>query len=233
MAKVFFWGTKGEIEEENPQHQYHSSMAIENQGFKLLIDYGRKHRRELEEIKPDAILITHAHPDHYIWLEEDLEIQVPVYLTEETLNYGKYKPVNYKIVLSDQIYDLGSLEIMPYRVLHSIRCPAVGFKIKIFSDFYMVYNPDVVDILEKDKVLAGVSLYIGDGSSWKTNLVRRRGDQFFGHARIITQLKWCKKYKIKDIIFTHLGKELLEGEKEFLDQFPEVKFAYDGMEILI
>lgn len=233
MAKVIFLGTKGEIEEENTRHHYHSSVVIENQSFKLLIDYGRIHRSGLEEIKPDAVLITHAHPDHYIWLEEDFTIKIPVYLTEETLRYGKYKPVNYKIILPDQRYNFGPLEITPYRVLHSLRCPAVGFKIKIFGDFYMVYNPDVVDILEKNKVLTGVSLYIGDGSSWKTNLVRRRGDKFFGHARMVTQLNWCKKYKIKNIVFSHLGKELLEKEIEFLNQFPGVKLAYDDMEILI
>lgn len=233
MAKLIFLGTKGEIVEETPKHRYHSSILINFNNFKLLIDYGLKHKYKLEEIKPDAILITHAHPDHYSWLEEDIKIKVPVYLTEETLNYGKYRPNNNKIISLNDRYNLNSLEIIPYRVLHSIRCPAVGFKIKIPGNETLVYNPDLVDILDKDEILAGVSYYIGDGSSLKTNLVRRKGDQFFGHTRIITQINWCKKYDIKNIIFTHLGKEVIEKEEEFSKKFPEAILAYDDMELTI
>ncbi|GAB4117121.1 MAG: MBL fold metallo-hydrolase [Candidatus Caldatribacteriota bacterium] len=233
MTKLIFLGTKGEIEEENIRHQYHSSIIIEEDDFKLLIDYGRKHPLRLEEIKADVILITHAHPDHYIWLEQDIKTPTPIYLTEKTVNYGKYKPENCKIIQNNQIYPIGPLEIIPYPVLHSLRCPTVGFKIKTLKSFCLVYNPDVVDIVEKDKILTGVNLFIGDGSSWKINLVRRRGSQFFGHTRITTQLNWCKRFKIKDSIFTHLGKELLEKEREFSEQFSEVKLAYDGMEIWI
>jgi len=233
MAKLIFLGTKGDIEEENTHHRYHSSIIIEEDDFRLLIDYGRKHPLELGEIKADAILITHAHPDHYIWLEQDIKTLIPTYLTEKTVNYGKYKPINCKIIQNNQIFQIGPLEIIPYPVLHSLRCPTVGFKIKTLEKFCLVYNPDVVDIVEKDKILTGVNLFIGDGSSWKINLVRRRDSQFFGHTRITTQLNWCKRFKIKDSIFTHLGKELLEKEKEFSEQFSEVKLAYDGMEIWI
>lgn len=233
MGKLIFLGTTGEIEKETPKHRYHSSILINFNNFKLLIDYGLKHKYKLEEIKPNAILITHAHPDHYCWLEENIKIEVPVYLTEETLNYGKYKPYNYRIIAISNKFKLNFLEIIPYRVLHSIRCPAVGFKIKILENKTLVYNPDLVDILDKDEILAGVSHYIGDGSSLKTNLVRRRGDQFFGHTRIITQINWCKKYDIKNIIFTHLGKEVVEKEEEFSKKFPEAILAYDDMELTI
>lgn len=233
MTKLIFLGTKGEIEEENPKHRYHSSLLINFNNFKILIDYGLKHKYKLEEIKPDVILITHAHPDHYSWLEEDIKIETPVYLTEDTLNYGKYRPNNCKIISLNGRYNLNSLEIIPYRVLHSIRCPAVGFKIRIPENKTLVYNPDLVDILDKKEILAGVNYYIGDGSSLKTNLVRRKGDKFFGHTRITTQINWCKKYDIKNIIFTHLGKEVIKKEEDFSKEFPEAILAYDDMELTI
>jgi hypothetical protein len=90
-----------------------------------------------------------------------------------------------------------------------------------------------VDIEEKDRILSGVSHYIGDGSAIKANLVRRRGDQLFGHTRIITQIHWCQKYGIKHIFFTHLGKETLKGEADFSAEHPEAVLAYDGMKLTI
>ncbi len=119
-----------------------------------------------------------------------------------------------------------------YPVIHSIRCPAVGFKLKAEGKT-MVYNSDVVDILDRDKIMADADYYIGDASAIRANLVRRRGDQLFGHTRITTQINWCKSYGIKNIIFTHLGKETLEKEEQFKLDHPEVILAYDGMEIEI
>ena len=77
MAKLIFLGTKGEIEEETPVHRYHSSMVLETGETKLLIDYGLLRHRVLEEISPDAVLITHAHPDHYSWLKQDIHSIYP------------------------------------------------------------------------------------------------------------------------------------------------------------
>jgi hypothetical protein len=63
--------------------------------------------------------------------------------------------------------------------------------------------------------------------------VRRKGDQLFGHTRMTTQINWCQKYGISNIIFTHLGKETIEKEKEFSEEYAEVTLAYDGMELII
>ena len=66
--KLVFLGTKGEIEESTPKHKYHSSLLIISKEAKLLVDYGMLRKYSLEKIQPDAILITHAHPDHYNYL---------------------------------------------------------------------------------------------------------------------------------------------------------------------
>ena len=232
MARLTFLGTRGEIEEETASHRYHSSLVISSGGTRLLIDYGMLQRYSLADINPTAILITHAHPDHYRWLKMDELAITPVYLTRETLDYGRFQPRESRVIEPGEEYAIGPFKCMAYRVIHSIRCPAVGWKIRVEGKT-LVYNSDIIDIVEKEKVLQGVDYYIGDGSAVKANLVRRRGDQLFGHTRMITQIHWCQTYGINNIIFTHLGKETLREEESFKAGHPEATLAYDGMEIEI
>ena len=232
MMKLTFLGTKGEIEESNKKHRHNASLLIISDGDRLIIDYGMLHKYSLDELAPDAILITHAHPDHYVWLKQDVVASVPVYLTGETFEYGKYKPAKASVIEADKWYNLGSFSFLAYRVLHSIRCPAVGYKIKAQGKT-LVYNSDLVAIVEREKVLADVDYYIGDGSSTRTNLVRSRGGVLFGHTRTMTQINWCRNYGIDKIFFTHLGKETIAAEDQFRRDHPEVVLAYDGLEVII
>ncbi len=225
--KLIFLGTKGEIEESSKKHKYHSSLLIKYKKFKLLIDHGII-SEDLKKIKPDAILITHAHPDHYIWTKKDYETDILVYLTKETLNYGKFKPKNFKVIKPRKKFTVGHLKIFGYKVIHSIKCPAIGFRIN-----NIIYNPDLIDIINKNKILKNINYYIGDGSCFKANLIRKKNNKLFGHARIITQINWCKKFNIKNIIFTHFGKEIIENEQKIKQKIPKAIFAYDNMKINI
>lgn len=223
--KLKFLGTKGEIEESSPLHQYHSSLLVEEESFRLLIDHGII-SQPLAKINPSAILITHGHPDHFLWLKKDAEYQGKIYVTPETEKLSKFKK-NFEIIQKNQEFKIGPFWILAYPVVHSLRAPTVGFKVTC-GDIAFVYNPDIV-VMEDKKVLAGVGLYIGDGSSFKANLVRKKDDQLFGHARMQTQINWCKEFKISEVIFTHLGKEPLE----IGDQALEKLLAQEGMTILI
>lgn len=210
--KLEFLGTKGEIEESSRKHKYHSSLLIKEKNFKLLIDYGMCHKNNLKKIKPNAILITHAHLDHFIFLKKDEEYKGKIYVSKETKKLAKFKK-KFKIIKIGKWFKIGSFKILAYKVMHSLIAPAIGFKIRISKNKKfrtLIYNPDLVDIIDKNKILKNLDLYIGDGSSIKTNLIRKKGNKLFGHAKIQTQINWCKKYKIKNIIFTHLGKEALE-----------------------
>ena len=234
--KLKFLGTKGEIEEKSKKHKYHSSLLITYKGFKLLIDHGMV-SFSLKKIKPDAILITHAHPDHFKWLKKDEDYKGKIYVTRETKKASKFKK-NYELIKLNKWFKIGPFKILAYRVIHSLIAPAVGFKIK--ANKIISYNPDLISIKRQAFVFKGIDFYIGDGSSIKSNLVRRRGNKLFGHTRMITQLNWCKKYKIKNIIFTHFGKEALKkGDKNLKKILREkaqeinILIAYDGMEVKI
>ena len=236
MTRLTFLGTRAEVEERTEKHFYHSSLLLQvfdAHPFRLLIDYGHIHAYDLSILKPDAILITHAHPDHYLWTLEEANSAIPIYLTQETLDYGKFSPVNSCIFIPYQRLSLGPFQILPYRVIHSICCPAVGFKIRLPDYKVLIYNPDLVDIIAKEQILPGSDYYIGDGSTVKANLVRREGKILLGHTRITTQINWCKKYGINNIIFTHIGKDTMNRENDFPRLYPESILAYDQMKMTV
>ena len=236
MNRLTFLGTRAAIEEKTEKHYYHSSLLLQVLNpypFRLMIDYGYIHPYDISMLKPDVLLITHAHPDHYIWAITEANHATPVYLTRETLEYGKYSPVKTQLFYPFQWFSVGPVKIFPYRVMHSIRCPAVGFKIKFPDNKTLVYNPDLVDIITRENILPDTDYYIGDGSTIDTNLVKREGENLYGHTRIPTQVNWCQEYKIKNIIFTHIGKNTLSREKTFPEMFPEALLACDEMKITI
>jgi len=233
--RLKFLGTRGEVEESSKKHKYHSSLLVTYKGFKLLIDHGLI-SKSLKTIKPDAILITHAHPDHFKWLKKDEEYKGKIYVTRDTKKASKFKK-NFELIKINKWFKVGPFKILGYRVIHSLIAPAIGFKIK--SDKTFVYNSDLIDIKRKSSVLRDIDFYVGDGSTVTANLVRRSKTQpskIFGHTRIQTQINWCKKYEIKNAIFTHFGKEPIRlGDKKLLKKLKtdnvDVKIAHDNMSI--
>ncbi len=231
--KLQFLGTKGEIEEEGVGHRFHSSLLITSGRFKLLLDHGLE-SQPLSLIKPDVILITHAHPDHFLWLKKDEEFGGKIYLTPESAQRAKFKK-NFVLFKTNRWFKIGPFAIYAYPVGHSLIAPTVGFKIR--KGKILAYNPDVLTLSNK-KVLTGVEVYIGDGSSVKSNLVRRKNGQAFGHTRMSTQVNWCEKARIKKVIFTHLGKEALKIGDQKLSQMLakenlEVIIANDGLRLAV
>lgn len=238
---IEFPGTRGEIEESSSRHKYHSSLIVKEKNTTVLIDFGVNYNpRLIKKINDFSyILITHAHPDHYVWtVEEEKRIDIPVYLTDVTFDYGKYKPSNYRIIKSGREYILNDLKVTAYDVMHSLRCPAVAYKIK--GDKTIVYAPDILDFEEdKEAILNRTDLLIADGSSLNINMVRRKEDKLFGHTRIKTIIGWCKKYGINELIITHCGKqivtmdknELIEKLKGYTEGKINVRVAYDDWEM--
>src|SRR3972149_7270715 len=240
---IEFPGTRGEIEESSNIHRYHSSLVIKYKNTSALIDFGIKYNpRLIDRINDfDFIFITHAHPDHYIWtVEEEKRINIPVYLTKVTLDYGKYKPVEYRIIKSNKKYRLKDLDIKAYDVVHSLRCPAVGYKIR--GDRTIIYAPDILDFEEdKGTVFKDIYMLIADGSSLNINMARQREGKLFGHTRIKTVIGWCKKYDIGHLVVTHCGKQIVTMDKkelakklqEYAEGKVNVNIAYDGYRIEI
>lgn len=100
------------------------------------------------------------------------------------------------------------LIVEAFPVIHSVRAPAVGYRIS-FGRNRLFYVPDLVAIRERSAALRDIQLYIGDGASMEKPLVRRSVHTLIGHASVRTQLSWCKKENVALAIFTHCGTQIV------------------------
>jgi phosphoribosyl 1,2-cyclic phosphodiesterase len=239
-VRLTFLGTRGEINARSRAHQRHSALLVQHAGTAIMIDCGVDWLHRLSTVAPEAILITHAHPDHAGGLAAGAPC--PVYATKATWVAISAYPiqVRQKIGLR-RPFTLGGLRIEAFPVVHSIRAPAVGFRISTRSCCFF-YVPDVVAIPNRRNALRGAQLYIGDGATLVRPMVRRRAGTLIGHTTIRTQLGWCAKEHVPRAIFTHCGTQIVEGDGRSLSaaltRLPQARgleacFAKDGMEITL
>jgi phosphoribosyl 1,2-cyclic phosphodiesterase len=183
--------------------------------------------------------ITHAHPDHSFGLKQGTGL--PVYVTKESHRLLSHYPVpNFRIIQPDEPFEAGPFHVLPYRVIHSINAPAIGYRVTA-GKAAVVYNADLIAIEKKDEILAGAKVYIGDGSTLVRPLVRRKGDLLFGHTTVRAQLNWCKQLGIPRAFIVHCGKQLVEMDPaevdRKVDELAEGKVdatvACDGMEVTV
>lgn len=205
-----------------------SCLALKVKRGVILFDAGPDilYQLKREKIKLDsvkAVFITHNHPDASLGLK---------YLPKSVKIFSEK---NETIKPNQKINFLG-VKIFPFRVIHAKNFPSLGYKIKINSrDF--VYISDLSSTKGLKKYFQNSDFVFADGSILKRNLKL--------HLSIINQLKIYKKWKLKKIIFTHIGHNTLPP-KNFYPQekfdsihnkllkylkeiYPKVDIAYDGM----
>jgi phosphoribosyl 1,2-cyclic phosphodiesterase len=234
-----FLGTRGYIEESSPLHQMHSALMLTSRGKRLLLDVGQTWKGRLRSLAPDWIAITHAHPDHSFGLEEGTD--VPVYVSAESrAALAHYAVRRFCVFDNGEVLRLGPFRVRPYDVVHSVRAPAVGFRVTA-DGATIVYNPDVISIVDEARVLTNVDVYVGDGATLTRPLVRRHGDALFGHTTVRAQMNWCKRRDIGRAYIVHCGKQLVEMDPTELqarvDQLagPQIRavVARDGLRVRV
>jgi glyoxylase-like metal-dependent hydrolase (beta-lactamase superfamily II) len=62
--RLTFLGTRGEIAMRSRRHWRHTAALVESRGHRIVIDAGTDWLGRLERLSPDAVVVTHAHPDH-------------------------------------------------------------------------------------------------------------------------------------------------------------------------
>jgi ribonuclease BN (tRNA processing enzyme) len=242
--KLLFLGTRGYIDPQTRRHRMHTSTLVSYRRRRVMIDCGETWKGRLDAIRPHAIVITHAHPDHAFGLGPSTPC--PVFASEDTwqrLGPGPV-PAERRRVLAPRVpRRIEGMRFEAFPVLHSVRAPAVGYRIRA-GRVAIFYVPDVVWIPDRAEAFRGVRAYVGDGATITRNMVRRHAasGELFGHASIRQQIGWCAEEGVKRMIVTHCGSDIVAGDRREVEarlhglateRGVEVEIAHDGMAVVL
>lgn len=226
--KIIILGTKGKHEKSAPNHTRRSGILIDD---KILFDLGE---REYLDYNPEYIFITHLHPDHAIFVEEDIsKIDVPIYAPENSDEIENLK------VLHEPV-EVNSYKITPIPTHHSKLVESIAYLIEDDQPKRILYTGDLIWInKEYHDLLENLDLIIADGSFLRSGgMIRKDKEtgQLFGHNGIPDLIKLLKPFTNR-FVFTHFGSwffdDIEKSKKEIksLDDSISIEVAYDGMEI--
>lgn len=237
--KLKFLGTRGYIKPKSKNHNLYASLLIIHDNKKIMIDCGKCYLNKLNKIKPDYILLTHAHIDHANGLEKGYPCKI--YASKKTFENIKDFPLDTKqkkIITINKKFKISNIIFEAFELEHSILYPAIGYRITYKRKSFF-YSPDVLWIKNREKAFKNIEFYIGDGACITRVMIRKdkKTNKLYGHANISSQLTWCKKENVKKMIITHTGSDIVKNEKKAkktIDEIAQKKdvlaiIAYDNM----
>jgi phosphoribosyl 1,2-cyclic phosphodiesterase len=238
--KLIFLGTRGYIDARTRLHRMHSSMKVVYRGKNIVIDCGEDWLGKVDKMDAGAYFITHGHPDHCWGLKDGAPCGV--YATEESWSAMKNFDIKDRHTLNPrEPVTVNGITVESFPVIHSIIAPATGYRVAA-GQVAIFYAPDVVYIPDREEALGGAKAYIGDGATIERSMVRRKGDQLFGHTPIRTQLTWCEKEGVPLMIVTHCGSQIVaKDERKIAPRIKDLAdergvdavIAHDGMELVL
>jgi len=235
-----FLGTRGEIEARTRRHRMHTSLLVSYRAAHVMIDCGLDWLGKFEWLRPSAIVLTHAHPDHASGLRHGSPC--PVHAPQKTWQTLQNCTIQDRHLIKERTpTKICGITFEAFPVEHSILAPAVGYRISA-GGALIFYAPDLVFIHERAAALKGVQIYIGDGATLTRSFIRRRGETLIGHAPVRTQLTWCEKQDVRRAIITHCGSEIVTGDQRKIsanlraiaaERSVDLRIAYDGMKLTL
>jgi phosphoribosyl 1,2-cyclic phosphodiesterase len=235
-----FLGTRGEIEARTRRHRMHTSLLVSYRAAHVMIDCGLDWLGKFERLRPSAIVLTHAHPDHASGLRHGSPR--PVHAPQKTWQTLQNCTIQDRHLIKERTpTKICGITFEAFPVEHSILAPAVGYRISA-GGVLIFYAPDLVFIHERAAALKGVQIYIGDGATLTRSFIRRRGETLIGHAPVRTQLMWCHKEGVPRAIIAHCGSEIVTGDQRKIsanlraiaaERSVDLRIAYDGMKLTL
>lgn len=236
--RLVFLGTRANIDTRSRRHRRHSALLVAHDEARVMIDCGADWLGRIADVEPEAIVLTHAHPDHAFGLADGAPC--PVWATDETWKaLGDYPIAERRRLRPRRHARIGTLGVTAFPVVHSVLAPGVGLRLAGGNAAFF-YVPDVVAIRDRAAALGGIDLYVGDGSTLTRPMVRRRGTALFGHTTIRAQLGWCHDEGVRRALFTHCGSQIVNGDERKLgpklramgrERGVDARFAHDGLEV--
>jgi len=213
--RLIFLGTRGEVAIRSRSHRRHSSLLVEYDNARIMIDCGADWLHRLRAIAPTAIVLTHAHDDHAAGLARGAPC--PVYATAATWKLLNRLPIlDRRTMQSRKSVRIDGVQFSTSPVMHSLRAPAVGYRVSSQQRCFF-YLPDVAKLPNPARALRRIDVYIGDGATVTRSMVRRKGSALVGHAPIIEQLDWCAKAHVRRVVFTHCGSPIVRASARAAD----------------
>ena len=237
--KLCFLGTRGEIEARSRSHRRHSVLQVSHRRRALLIDCGRDWLGALPHVDAEALLLTHAHPDHAAGLRAGCPW--PVHASEETWSaLSRYPLHERRLVRPGHHEQIAGMSVEAFPVEHSLRAPALGYRIAAGRSV-VFYAPDLVAVDGLGDAFGGLDLYVGDGAAIGRSIVRYRARKPIGHASIRVQLDWCAQHGVGRAVFTHCGSEILRDGRAAAarvaalgaERGVRASIAHDGLELVV
>lgn len=239
-----YWGACDPNEPKN--QRLRSSMLIETDATKIIVDTGPDFRQQLNRINIsdlDAVLYSHFHGDHVQGMDELRVIKhrnqkeyVKIYGNRETIrdlkrrfdylfhggNHPLYPPIVQPHEIAPDDYgtqiQIGDIPLTPFEQDHG-SCMSLGYR---FGD--AGYSVDILKLEDAAiETLTGIKTWIVDCAAYKDT-------QNAVHANLDTIFALNKHIGAQNVWLTSLS--LTMDYQTLCDELPDgYKPAYDGLEL--
>lgn len=237
-------GASGGTPGKGKSHRLESSVVISLPRGNILIDLTRDFNRQIKSVAAiTSILISHGHRDAiggtaqlFYWWQEKSVLRTPIslYAHAQTINtiQKRFKNLRHlkfnKIRLNKTLNLLGA-QVSFLKVPHALRSrqfPTLAFKLKK-DKTSLVYASDIARLTKEfENFCQRTDLLVIDGATWSKKI--------FSHLRIKDSLPRFCSWKVKKILLTQIGRDVLPHEKlerEIRQMCPKVQPAFDGLEV--